>query len=166
MAGQYLGARDFVRARHSVLMACGVATAIMVAAGIVFYVAAAPLAAFFLGGYESNVVCRLPPQLLHVVAFAMLPLAVMMVLVGALRGAGDTRWPLVLNLFGFVAGPRAAGDVLGLRHNSRSRCSATRSPAPAWASSAPGTPRSPTSVIRCVLLILRFRHDGWQRIDV
>ena len=32
----------------------------------------------------------------------MAPLALMMVLVGALRGAGDTRWPLALNLFGIV----------------------------------------------------------------
>ena len=34
MAGQYLGARDLVRARHSVIMACVVATAIMVVAGV------------------------------------------------------------------------------------------------------------------------------------
>ena len=59
MAGQYLGARDLVRARRSVLMACGVATAIMIAAGVIFYVAAAPLAAFFLGGYNAKS-CRSP----------------------------------------------------------------------------------------------------------
>ena len=74
MTGQYLGAGDFNRARHSVLLACGFAAAIMMAAGIFFYVAAAPLSAFFLGGYNSNVV-PLCVEILHVVAFAMLPLA-------------------------------------------------------------------------------------------
>ena len=101
MTGQYLGAGDFHRARHSVLIACGVAATVMMAAGIVFYVAAVPLSAFFLGGYKSNVL-PLCVELLHVIAFVMLPLAVMMVLVGALRGAGDTRWPLALTLFGFI----------------------------------------------------------------
>ena len=56
MAGQYLGARDLVRARRSVIMACAVASAIMVVAGIFFYVAATPLASFFLGGRSSEVV--------------------------------------------------------------------------------------------------------------
>jgi Na+-driven multidrug efflux pump len=92
MAGQYLGAKDLVRARHSVVMACAVATAIMVLAGIIFYFGATPLAMFFRGGKYDEVV-PLAAHLLRVVAFAMPPLAILMVLIGALRGAGDTRWP-------------------------------------------------------------------------
>jgi len=44
MAGQYLGARDLVRARYSVIQTCFVAAAVMVIAGVIFYVAATPLA--------------------------------------------------------------------------------------------------------------------------
>ena len=110
MAGQYLGARDLVRARSSVVMACVVATAVMVVAGIVFYVAATPLASFFLKAARREVI-PLAAELLRVVAFAMAPLALVMVLVGALRGAGDTRWPLALNLLGIVLLPRAAGPL-------------------------------------------------------
>lgn len=164
LAGQYLGARDPVRARHSTIMACAVATTIMVIAGVVFYVAATPLAAFFLGGSQSMVV-PLAARLLRIVAYAMPPLALMMVLVGALRGAGDTRWPLALNLVGIVffrvplamylayatitipwVGVTIAGAGLGV--------------VGAWYGAVIDI------YARCVLLILRFQHEGWQRIEV
>jgi putative MATE family efflux protein len=163
LAGQYLGAKDLVRARNSVIMACAAATGIMVAAGAVFYVAAEPLAAFFLGGRQMEVV-PLAAHLLRIVAFAMAPLAILMVLIGALRGAGDTRWPLALNLIGVICvrvplayalahsmlyvpviGP-IAGAGLGV--------------VGAWYGAVIDI------VVRCALLIARFRHDAWQRIDV
>jgi Na+-driven multidrug efflux pump len=164
MAGQYLGARDLVRARRSVVMACAVAAGIMVVAGMIFYLAATPLASFFLGGRSSEVV-PLAAHLLRIVAYAMAPLALVMVLVGALRGAGDTRWPLALNLLGIVllrvplayyfshsvvrvpiVGLVFAGAGLGV--------------AGAWYAAVIDI------VVRCVLLMARFRHDAWQRIDV
>ena len=49
-----------------------------------------------LEAFEAAPVAREP------FAYAMVPLAVVMVLSGALRGAGDTRWPLALNLLGVV----------------------------------------------------------------
>jgi Na+-driven multidrug efflux pump len=164
LAGQYLGARDFIRARHSVIMACAVATVIMVAAGIVFYVAAVPLAAFFLGG-TNNVVVPLAARLLRIVAYAMPPLALMMVLVGALRGAGDTRWPLVLNLLGvvLVRVPLAmylAYDTISIPLLGYTIAGAGLGVVGAWYGAVADI------CIRCALLILRFRHDGWQRIDV
>ncbi len=119
MAGQYIGARDLVRARSSIVMACVVATTVMVLAGIFFYAAATPLASFFLQG-KSREVIPLAAELLRVVAFAMAPLALVMVLIGALRGAGDTRVPLALNYVRNHFLPRAAGAVPGPRHNPAS----------------------------------------------
>jgi putative MATE family efflux protein len=164
LAGQYLGARDLVRARRSVIMACAVASGIMVAAGIVFYAAATPLAAFFLGGRASEVV-PLAATLLRIVAYAMLPLAVMMVLIGALRGAGDTRWPLALNLLGIVLlrVPLAiylAHDVVTIPIIERSIPGAGMGVVGAWYGAVIDI------VARCLLLIARFRHDAWQRIEV
>jgi putative MATE family efflux protein len=163
MAGQYLGARDLTRARHSVIMACAVATAIMVAAGLFFYVAAVPLAQFFLGGRESDVVL-LAARLLRIVAYAMAPLALVMVLVGALRGAGDTRWPLALNLLGIVVlrVPLAiylAYDTIELPLIG-AFSGAGLGVVGAWYAAVIDI------VARAVLLIARFRHDAWQRIDV
>ena len=164
LAGQYLGARDFVRARHSVIMACGVATLVMVAAGIVFYAAAVPLAAFFLAG-ENNDIVPVAAHLLRIVAYAMPPLALMMVLVGALRGAGDTRWPLALNLLGIAAvrvplATYLAYQTVTIPILDYTLVGAGLGVVGAWYALVIDV------TLRCVLLILRFRHDAWQRIDV
>ncbi len=164
MTGQYLGAGDLHRARRSVLVACGLAALVMTAAGVLFYVAAAPLSAFFLGGYQSNVV-PVCVQILHVIAFAMLPLSVTIVLVGALRGAGDTRWPLAISLFGFLAVriplaiylvdgqftlPIVDYPIMGLGLGVVG----------AWYAMVTDI------VVRAILLAWRFFHGGWQRIEV
>jgi putative MATE family efflux protein len=163
MAGQYLGAKDLVRARHSVIMACAVATGIMIVAGVVFYFGAVPLAMFFRGGKYDEVV-PLAAHLLRIVAFAMPPLAILMVLIGALRGAGDTRWPLALNLLGLLV--LRVPLALFLAHSSV--------PLP-WGGSLPGAGLGVVGawygvmfdiVARCFLLIARFRHDAWQQIEV
>jgi putative MATE family efflux protein len=164
MAGQYIGARDLVRARSSVVMACLVATGVMVVAGIVFYVAATPLASLFLKGASREVI-PLAAHLLRIVAYAMAPLALVMVLVGALRGAGDTRWPLALNLLGivFFRVPLALYLAHSTIHLPLIDCTvqgAGLGVVGAWYAAVIDI------VVRCVLLMLRFRHDAWQRIDV
>jgi putative MATE family efflux protein len=164
MAGQYIGARDLVRARSSVIMACTLAAGIMVVAGVLFYVEAVPLASLFLKGASQEVI-PLAAQLLRVVAYAMAPLAILMVLIGALRGAGDTRWPLALNLIGvvFFRVPLAlflAHSVIHLPLIDRTISGAGLGVVGAWYAAVIDI------MVRCVLLILRFRHDAWQRIDV
>jgi Na+-driven multidrug efflux pump len=145
-------------------MACAVASAIMVAAGLVFYVAATPLASFFLGGRSSEVV-PLAARLLRIVAYAMLPLAITMVLIGALRGAGDTRWPLVLNMLGivFLRVPLAiflAHSAVPIPLIGRTLPGAGLGVVGAWYGAVIDI------VARCILMIGRFRHDAWQRIEV
>ncbi len=163
LAGQYLGAKDLVRARNSVVMACALATGIMVIAGGVFYFAAEPLASFFLGGRQMEVV-PLAAHLLRIVAFAMAPLAILMVLIGALRGAGDTRWPLALNLIGVICVRVPLAFVLA--HSVidvpliGSFAGAGLGVVGAWYAAVIDI------VVRCVLLMARFRHDAWQRIEV
>ena len=116
MAGQYIGARDVVRARRSVVMASLVATGVMVVAGIFFYIEAVPLAAMFLKG-SSREVIPLAAELLRVVSFAMAPLALVLVLIGALRRRG--RHPLAAGAQPdrgrFLSS--AAGTVFGAQHD-------------------------------------------------
>jgi Na+-driven multidrug efflux pump len=164
MAGQYLGARDLVRARSSVIMACAAASAVMVAAGIFFYLAATPLASFFLGN-RPDVAVPLAAQLLRLVAYAMVPLALVMVLAGALRGAGDTRWPLALNLVGvvLVRVPLAAylaHTTLTIPFLGYTVGGAGLGVVGAWYAAIFDI------VVRAILLIARFRHDAWQKIEV
>ena len=164
MTGQYLGARDPVRARRSVMMACGVAATVMMLAGIVFYVQAAPLASIFLKGNAQEVI-PLAAGILRVVAFAMVPLAVLMVLIGALRGAGDTRVPLALNVFGviFFRVPLALVLAYGTIHVpwiGTTIHGAGLGVIGAWYAVVIDI------VVRCILMMLRFRHDAWQAIEV
>jgi putative MATE family efflux protein len=164
MTGQYLGAGDLYRARRSVLMACGIASLVMVTAGVVFYVGATQLASFFLGGHEADVV-ELAARLLHVIAFVMLPLAIAMVLIGALRGAGDTRWPLIFTLIGFILiriplAVYLADSVITVPWLGHTIMGMGLGVVGAWYAAI-------TDVcFRCVLLMFRFFHGGWQRVEV
>lgn len=101
LAGQYLGAKDQRRATRSVLLALLVGGGLMTIAGFWFFFQAQPLTMFFLGDQTQDT-ARLATKLLQIVAFAMPCLALTMILTGALRGAGDTAWPLLFTLTGFV----------------------------------------------------------------
>jgi putative MATE family efflux protein len=163
IAGQYLGARDLVRARRSTVLACLIASTVMAAAGAFFYLAATPLASFFLNDRPGEVV-PLAASLLRIIAFAMVPLALMMVLVGALRGAGDTRWPLVLNLLGVVLVRVPLAIYLAYDQVTLPAIGTV----PGAGLGVVGAWYGATTdiVIRCFLLIARFRHEGWQKIEV
>lgn len=165
LAGQYLGARDYHRATRSVILACVGASMLMVGAGILFYVFAEPLTEIFVKGPKQALVVPQAAEVLRLLAFAMLPLAVMMVLAGALRGAGDTRWPMLFAVIGllFVRLPLAAffayGEVsipsLGIVLHGMGYGLIG-----AWYGAVTDI------VVRCVLMIVRFRHGGWQRVEV
>jgi Na+-driven multidrug efflux pump len=90
--------------------------------------------------------------LLRIVAFGMPALALTTILSGGLRGAGDTRWTLIITFAGLV-GVRipvayllAHGCGLGIRG--------------AWYAMVADL------TVRCILVGLRFRHGGWKRIEV
>jgi putative MATE family efflux protein len=102
MTGQLLGAGDTRRATRSAIEACFVGGAMLMAAALVFYFAGARLAGFFTGDIHDPAAMA-AGRLLKIVAFSTPPLAVVMVLTGALRGAGDTRWPLVVTFVGLIA---------------------------------------------------------------
>ena len=103
LSGQFLGARDPKRARGSVWLAALAGTALMAAAGAGFLAAADGLAAWFVGGADRQpAVAVLTARLVRIVAFAQPPLALLMVFSGALRGAGLTRPPLVVNFLGLI----------------------------------------------------------------
>jgi len=102
MTGQLLGAGEARRATRSAIEACFVGGAMLTAAALVFYFAGAWLAGFFTGDIHDPTAMA-AGKLLKIVAFSTPPLAVVMVLTGALRGAGDTRWPLVVTFVGLIA---------------------------------------------------------------
>ena len=164
LAGQYLGSRDRRRAARSAWLSCLVGGGVMLAAGFAFYFGAEPLTAFFTGDSQSET-ARTTVPLLRLVSITMPPLALTMILTGALRGAGDTRWPLAITFVGFLGIRIPLACLL------------------AWQSvPIPGTGMAIVGLgwgvwgawlamvfdvfVRAVLVVARFLHGGWTRIKV
>jgi putative MATE family efflux protein len=159
LAGQSLGAADSQRAVRGVLLCVASAVAIMTAAGLVLYFGGEAVAELFVG--RGSDVAVLVGQLLQIVALSCPPLAVLMVLSGALRGSGDTAWPLAITLVGLV-GVRIPGACL-LAWDSV--------PLPLVDLSLPGYGLGVAGAwwamvadvtLRSVLVSWRFAHGGWK----
>ncbi len=101
LTGQYLGAGRPDLARRAAFTAWAIGAGVLAAIGVVVYTQAEPMFRMFLGDNKPSVVYEGVP-VLRVVAFALPALATINVLTGALRGAGDTRWPWVFVLLGYL----------------------------------------------------------------
>lgn len=164
LAGQFLGARDFHRARRSVWTACLMGVLMMGATGVVFFTLAGPLAWALVGGGQEAVVRQAVP-LVQTVAFGMPSLAVTMVLTGALRGAGDTRWSLAFTLIGFLGVRMPAAYWLAFAE--------LHVPGLPWALAGCGLGVIGTwyamvadLTVRAGLLACRFLRGRWQHVRV
>jgi putative MATE family efflux protein len=149
LAGQYLGAGDYHRAGRSVTLACLTACGIMLAVGLLFFFGGRMLADIFLDPQQAEIAEQVA-ALLRIASYALLPLALQMVLTGALRGAGDTRWPLLFTLIGLL-GVRIPGTYL---------LTVWYGVAGAWWAMLIDIS------LRCLMVLYRFRHGGWKRTVV
>jgi putative MATE family efflux protein len=151
LAGQYLGAGNPRQATRVVKVASLWCCALMSSAGVAMYFGAHQLVTWFLGPNQIEV-AQMAAPLLQIIAWAMPPLALLMVLTGALRGAGDTRWPLVFTLIGFllVRMPLAYYLAYVLAFGVRG----------AWYAMVTDL------TVRCLLVVARFTHGGWRRLEV
>ncbi|MGQ9503465.1 MAG: MATE family efflux transporter [Thermogutta sp.] len=164
MAGQYLGAGEPGKATRSVLAACLLGGLVMGLGGAVFYLGAFPLACMMLGQHQRDVAYLAAP-LLRTIAFGIPPLALVMILTGALRGAGDTRWPLLFTLIGFLGVRIPAAYCLAFHAVSIPWLGATFSSLGfgvlgAWYAMVMDL------YVRAILTTWRFWHGGWKHIRV
>ena len=122
----------------------------MVAVGVLFLFAGEQLAGMMVSS-QSGVAAMAAP-LLRIIGIGMPPFAVAMILSGALRGAGDTRWPLVFTLIGYLGVRIPLAYLLTQTFN--------------WGVEGAWYAMVTDLTIRCILISYRFWHGGWQRIEV
>lgn len=149
LVGQNLGANQPDRAALAAREAARQAACLLAFNGLLFYFAAEPL--FRILSDDPRVwACGVPA--LRGLACVQIPLAFLIVYVGALRGAGDSRSPMIYTALSmalvrvplaYLGGIVLRGGLLG-----------------AWMGMFGDI------VSRAVMMSLRFRHGRWKRIQV
>src|SRR5262245_3399718 len=102
LVGQNLGARKPQAAAHAAWVALGLGCAVMTVMGVLFFIFAPDLFRVFSPHAHQQPIVDAGVPVLRLVAFAMPPLSAIIVFTGALRGAGDTRFPILLTWIGFL----------------------------------------------------------------
>jgi len=102
LVGQNLGAGRPDRATRSGWIALGMGLCVMTVMGGIFFVLAPEMFRLLCPTEGQQNVIDAGVPVLRLVAFAMPPLACIIIFTGALRGAGDTRVPMLLTWIGFL----------------------------------------------------------------
>lgn len=101
LVGQNLGAGRPQEAKQSGWIAFGLGCAIMSGMGVIFFALAPQMFALYCPHEVQRPIIKEGVPVLKMVAFAMPALACCIIFTGALRGAGDTRIPVLITLTGF-----------------------------------------------------------------
>ena len=144
--GQSLGAEDVQRAWDSSIQALRLAMIALTLVGALSAIFAKSISQFMVS--DPSVV-ELTALFLVILAVLMPLLAVELVLSGAMRGAGDTRFPLIAGLI----------TALGIRIPLAALC--TWLGLPVWCVFSVFVV---DQLVKCVLLIQRFRSKRWLNI--
>jgi putative MATE family efflux protein len=102
LVGQSLGARQPDRAARVGWTAFRIGGALMMGMGVCFVVFAVPMFRLFCHESGTQPVIDIGVPVLRLIAVAMPALAGQIILTAALRGAGDTRLPVLISWFGFL----------------------------------------------------------------
>lgn len=102
LVGQNLGAKRPADAAKSGWTALKLGGVVVCTMGLVFFTLAVPMFRLFAPGAHQKPVIDVGVPVLRLVAFAMPALACTTILTAALRGAGDTRRPVLFTWVGFL----------------------------------------------------------------
>lgn len=150
LMGQYLGAGNPKMAARATMVCAGVAAAVMMSFSYVFIFH--PLAMVRLMS-DQPMHAEIVPDLLRLAGYIQIPFAILLVLRGALRGAGDTRMAMILTSIG-IYGIRVPGClIVALLYPDKGLY-------PLW------LVMIIELTIRCLMFTARFLHGGWMRIKV
>jgi len=143
LSGINLGAGDPDKAIHSGWIAAKMATVIMSVVAVISYMFKAELAALLSIDPETR---ALTEYFIIILALIQPLMAIEFAIGGALRGGGDTRFPLLVTFSGMIFGRLLPGAVAALLNSSIEVMYAVI---------------LADYVIKAAMLILRFRSDKW-----
>jgi putative MATE family efflux protein len=164
LVGQFLGAGDPRRAARAAFVTLAVGGGVMVTAGAMMFFAPSLLTRMFINAEEVNVI-ELANRLLPIVGVGMPSLAVVAILGGALRGAGDTRLPILFTFVGLIlvrlplcywlAYETLTLPVVGMTVDG-------------WNLGVVGAWYAMVidATVRCGLILGRFFEGGWRKVKV
>jgi putative MATE family efflux protein len=164
LAGQYLGAGDMPRAKRSSWTTLAVGGGVMSAIGLLMFSLPETMVRIFVRADQTEVIAS-ASSLVRIVSLTMPALAAASILGGALRGAGDTRWPLLFTL-GSMLCVRIPGAYLLSQH-------AVSVPLMDWTIEGAGLgivgawyAMAIDITIRAALTAGRFKQGAWQHVKV
>ncbi|MBN1139572.1 MAG: MATE family efflux transporter [Anaerolineae bacterium] len=149
MVGQALGAHDPKRAAQSGYITFEVSALLMAVMGLIFILLPRPLITLFT---DDLAVIELAVTPLRIVGFVQPLLAASMVFPGCLRGAGDTRFPMIITGISIWAIRVPSVFLLGL--------------ALGWGLNGAWLGMALDLAVRGVIFFLRFRSGRWQTAHV
>jgi Na+-driven multidrug efflux pump len=150
VAGQNLGARQPERSEKAVHIAAYMALGGAVFFGALFFFIPEQLLAVF--GMHEEVVVAIGTQLLRVLSFSALFIAIALTYTGGLQGTGDTKGPLYISIVSQIVIP--LGICFVIKETS------TLQPLYIWIAILIG------HATRCTLSVLRFNQGKWRSIGV
>ncbi|MDO4550768.1 MAG: MATE family efflux transporter [Planctomycetia bacterium] len=162
LVGQFLGARRTDLAVRISYYTLGIALSFIFVVSTIFFIGADILPFIFLKNDSAYLAAAAAP-LLRVISIALPFFTVTVVFSGVLRGAGDTRCPLVISFFGFLF-----VRILCTYYFSFSEINLGSwvihgmnwGVVGAWIAMAADI------IVRCFLLSARFWYGKWKRIEV
>jgi len=162
LTGQYLGAKQSQRASQAIWITCLLSCLTLSVAVLLFGTSSETVVGLFVASKDPKLVAE-AATLLRIVSIGLIPLAFVLVLSGALRGAGDTRGPLTITFICFVLIripltyvlackeiPSLSGQWQGLDWGVRG----------AWCAMVSDL------IVRAILLAARFLHGKWKTLKV
>jgi len=149
LVGQNLGAGQPKRAENSGYVASKMAAVFMSIVGVLFFFFSHQIAGFFTADAAVQLAAG---QNLKIMAISQPFLAYVMVLGGALRGAGDTKWVMFVTLVGTWGSRVVMGWFLGIFLGLGLRG--------VWIAMVLD------NLIRAAMLVARFRGGYWKTIRV
>jgi putative MATE family efflux protein len=164
LVGQNLGARDPARAARSGWVAFRIGAAVMGVMGVCFAVFAVPMFRLFCHEPGTQPVIDAGVPMLRLIALAMPALASQIIFTAALRGAGDTRVPVLISWFGFLGVRIPLAYVLAFPAVDLGRLGVV----PGWNLGLLGAwiAMCVDIWVRGTFFALRFAGGRWKRIEV